>query len=86
MTKKFWTDWQKRIGETTEIRVYGNSDYCGGTFFNRTLVHKQDRILKLTFEENNVNIEFEEKSLDGSLVAKRSYTIHRKKIHSIKFQ
>lgn len=85
MTKKFWTDWQKRIGETTEIRVYNNGDYCGGTFFNHILVHKQDRILKLTFKKNNVNIEFEEKSPDGSLVAKRSHNIYRKKIHSIKF-
>ena len=86
MTKKFWTDWQKRIGETTEIRVYNNSDHYGRASFNHVLVHKQDRILKLTFEENNVNIEFEEKLLDGSLVAKRAYPIHRKKIHSIKFQ
>lgn len=67
MTKKFWADWQKRIGETTQIYIIEESVINGNKyrFSNallkyhpgfRTMPNKYDEIIKATFNGDIVTL------------------------------
>ena len=50
MTKKFWADWQNRIGETTNILlriVVFNPN--NGACYCRSVLRNEDKILKASF-------------------------------------
>jgi hypothetical protein len=62
MTKKFWADWQKRIGETKNIRLFYKSYNDDGTVYyhgNKTLLGVNDRLLKATFHKDTVDLVLE---------------------------
>ena len=62
MTKKFWADWQKRIGETKNIRLFYKSYNDDGTVYyygNKTLLEGNDRLLKATFHKDTVDLVLE---------------------------
>ena len=50
MTKKFWKDWQNRIGETTNIvlriAVFNPNN---GACYCRSVLRNEDKILKASF-------------------------------------
>lgn len=91
MTKKFWNDWQKRIGETKDILInciifnksktntyYHHilSDYCG-----------DDKILKASFHGDAVDLIIEKHGWgNGHYTVENDYlTLHRIEIDSIEF-
>lgn len=92
MTKKFWKDWQNRIGETKDILInhvvfnkanthtyYHHilSDYCG-----------EDKILKATFKGDIVDLIIEKHGWgNGHHIVENDYlTLSRTEIDSIIFK
>ena len=63
MTKKFWDDWQKRIGETYRIDLF-DSVKVDDKFYNRwnLLSHAfaDDKIIKATFNGDSVDLVIEQ--------------------------
>jgi len=91
MTKKFWADWQKRIGETKNIYLF--SKYHGNAFYGSYLLNDNDRLIKATFHEDEVNliierhtrvIDWHTRSLKHH-VENEYLTLHRNEIASIEF-
>ena len=58
MTKKFWNDWQNRIGETKQIYVYSGLSWSGYAQ-SHALLNTNDRIIKTTFYGDKVDLVIE---------------------------
>ena len=91
MTKKYWADWQKRIGETKNIYLF--SKYHGNTFYGSYVLNTNDRLIKATFhgdavdliiERHNKVIDWHTRSLKQH-VENEYTTLHRNEIASIEF-
>ena len=91
MTKKYWADWQKRIGETKNIWLF--SKYHGNAFYGSYVLNTNDRLIKATFhgdavdliiERHNEVIDWHTRSLRQH-VENEYLTLHRNEIASIEF-
>ena len=91
MTKKFWADWQKRIGETKNIWLF--SKYHGNAFYGSYVLNNNDRLIKVSFhgdevdlviERHNTVIDWHTRSLKQH-VENEYTTLHRTDIASIEF-
>ena len=91
MTKKYWADWQKRIGETKNIWLF--SKYHGNAFYGSYVLNTNDRLIKTTFhgdavdliiERHNRVIDWNTRSLKQH-VENEYTTLHRNEIASIEF-
>lgn len=88
MTKKFWKDWQNRIGETKGIKL----NYC---VFNKnnarcywhSVLGNEDKILKASFHGDAVDLTIERHwTKNGHYVVENEYlTVHRQEIKTIEF-
>ena len=90
MTKKFWKDWQNRIGETKNI-------YLGTCVFNKNSERwycycilstlYEDKILKTSFYGDAVDLVIERhRYVDGHWHIENEFlTLHRNEIKTIKF-
>ena len=84
MTKKFWADWQKRVGETKRI-------YQGRYYFLNNYEHP-NRFISFDFSKDTVNIAYEVLNWvigpngghNHSEIHK--ITLHRNDITTIKFR
>ena len=99
MTKKFWADWQKRIGETKNIYLFGKIYNGDGSFayyigkWPSPLLDEDDRLIKATFHNDVVDliIECHNRVLDWNTCSLKHHveneykTLHRDEIASIKF-
>ena len=92
MTKKFWRDWQNRIGETLDIyvldgRVFSNK--FGRYYYNSLyLVYYDSTILEAKFHGDVVDLKIERHfpTKDRHLVSENEYlTLHRNDIKTVKF-
>ena len=97
MTKKFWTDWQNRIGETKniylEICVFNKNN--GEYYYHNVLskLHDKDKILKAEFHGNTVDLIIERhkwvfgKNCNDHWNIENEYlTLHRTEIKTIQFR
>lgn len=91
MTKKYWADWQKRIGETKNVYLF--SKYHGNAFYGSYLLNDNDRLIKTTFhgdavdliiERHNRVIDWNTRSLKQH-VENEYLTLYRNEIASIEF-
>ena len=91
MTKKFWKDWQNRIGETKNIWLF--SKYHGNAFYGSYVLNTNDRLIKVTFHEDEVDliierhtqvIDWHTRSLKHH-VENEYLTLHRTEIANIEF-
>jgi hypothetical protein len=91
MTKKYWADWQKRIGETKNIWLF--SKYHGNAFYGSYVLNTDDRLIKATFhgdavdliiERHNRVIDWHTRSLKQH-VENEYLTLHRDEIATIQF-
>lgn len=87
MTKKFWNNWQIRIGETSQIRVYTGYSWAGyaEAYY---LLNKGDRIIKVDFHNDvaDMIIERHIKTISGHIHIENEYiTLHRNEIKTIEF-
>ena len=91
MTKKFWKDWQKRVGETKNIWLF--SKYHGNAFYGSYVLKSNDKLVKVKFHEDTVDliIERHKEVLDFNTrsikqyVENESLTLNRKDIATIYF-
>lgn len=90
MTKKFWNDWQKRVGETINIYIY---IYWNGLKIRRHsgILHElnDDKLIKATFHEDTVDLIIERHypTLNNIVHIENEYkTLHREDIATIKFK
>ena len=91
MTQKYWADWQKRIGETKNIWLF--SKYHGNAFYGSYLLNDNDRLIKTTFHEDEVNliIERHTRVIDWNTRSLKQHVeneylkLHRNEIASIEF-
>ena len=88
MTKKFWKDWQNRIGETKDIKLNccvfnKNNARC----YYHSVLGNEDKILKASFHGDAVDLTIERRwTKNGHYVVENEYlTIHRKEIKTIEF-
>lgn len=90
MTKKFWLDWQKRIGETKDIELNicvfnKNNARC---YYHSVLSSLyNDKILKASFHGDAVDLVIERHGWgNGHNVVENEYlTLHRIDIKTIEF-
>jgi len=92
MTKKFWNDWQNRIGETKNIYLNhfititnkGNRTYYYSILSN---VHGEDKILHASFHGDTVDLTIERHSWEnGHHTVENEYlTLNRTEIANIEF-
>ena len=91
MTKKYWADWQKRIGETKNIYLF--SKYHGNACYGNYLLDDNDRIIKTSFHGDIVDLVIERHTemIDWNTRSIKQHveneykTLHRNEIASIKF-
>ena len=85
MTKKFWNDWQKRVGETKQVYLsytsFGrklNTLWCARLLLNETFSDKDgnDRIISIKFNSNTVDMIIERKRRVIDLSSRRGYHYH----------
>lgn len=90
MTKKFWKDWQNRIGETKKIEL----NYCVFNKNNARCYHHsvlsfifEDKILKASFHGDAVDLIIERHGWgNGHYTVENEYlTLHRTEIKTVKF-
>lgn len=85
MTKKFWKDWQKRIGETKEIRSF----YIYGGIGGSLVGDLPFKIISATFNKDVVDLVLEETSLNVITnrhhVENRYISLNRKDISTVRF-
>jgi len=87
MTKKFWTDWQKRIGETKQILGFLPWGEVGGSLIG----YLPFKIISAKFNGNTVELVLETKSevFDKNgyhiHVENKYFTLNRKEIATIEF-
>ena len=96
MTKKFWKDWQKRIGETYSIDLF-NSVKVGEKLYNRwnllSHLYADDKIIEAKFNGDTVDLLIEKHSWvfgkginSGHLHTENLYvTLERTNIKNIEF-
>jgi hypothetical protein len=91
MTKKFWLDWQKRIGETKQI--YGWYENSKGKCVGGSLVgYLPFKILSAKFNDNIVDLKLEIKSEVWTFqgihthVENKYLTLHREDISTVEFK
>ena len=88
MTKKFWADWQNRIGETINIllRIAVFNPNNGACYY-RSVLGNEDKILKASFHGDAVDLTIERHwTKNGHYVVENEYlTIHRQEIKTIEF-
>lgn len=91
MTKKYWADWQKRIGETKNIYLF--SAFHDNAFYGHYVLDSNDRLLKASFhgdavdliiERHNTVIDWNTRLLKQH-VENEYKTLHRNEIASIEF-
>lgn len=91
MTKKFWKDWQNRIGETKNIELcsFITNKNNGRTYYHSLLsdIHGDDKILKTSFNGDSVDLVIERHGWgNGHHTVENEYlTLHRTEIENIKF-
>lgn len=97
MTKKFWADWQKRIGETKEIYVWCKWTRYDGVEIKRAggslIGYLPFKILSAKFNGDTVDLKLEvvdrvfSRSTWGfhNHVENKYYTLHRNDISQIVF-
>ena len=91
MTKKFWKDWQNRIGETVNISlnicVFNKNN--GRCYYHLVLSHVNgdDQILKASFHGDAVDLIIERHGWgNGHHTVENEYlTLHRTEIKNIEF-
>ena len=90
MTKKYWLDWQKRIGETKNIElfsVFSHDEYKMklGKVLNELA---EEKLIKAKFHKNTVDliIERHRPKLNGIHVENEYKTLHREDIANIIFK
>lgn len=90
MTKKFWKDWQNRIGETKDIElnvcVFNKNN--GRCYYHSVLSSVyNDKILKTSFHGDVVDLIIERHGWgNGHNVVENEYlTLHRTEINNIEF-
>lgn len=90
MTKKFWKDWQNRIGETKDIElnvcVFNKNN--GRCYYHSVLSSiYNDKILKASFHGDVVDLIIERHGWgNGHNVVENEYlTLHRTEINNIEF-
>ena len=91
MTKKYWADWQKRIGETKNIYLF--SKYHSNACYGNYLLDDNDRIIKTSFHGDIVDLVIERHTemIDWNTRSIKQHveneykTLHRNEIASIKF-
>lgn len=85
MTKKFWKDWQNRIGETKHILGFLPWGEVGGSLVG----YLPFRIISAKFNKNTVNLVLEETSFNPIThkhhVENRYLTLNRKEIATVEF-
>ena len=92
MTKKFWKDWQNRIGETKNIELHSfiTNKNNGRTYYHSVLsnIHGEDKILKATFKGDIVDLVIEKHGWgNGHHIVENDYlTLSRTEIDSIIFK
>ena len=99
MTKKFWADWRRRIGETKNIYLFGKIYNGDGSFayyvgkWPSPVLNENDRLIKVTFHNDAVDlvIERHNRVIDWNTCSIKQHveneykTLHRNEIASIKF-
>lgn len=90
MTKKYWLDWQKRIGETKNIELFSAFSHDEykiklGKVLNESA---KEKLIKATFHKNTVDliIERHKPKLNGIHVENEYKTLHREDIANIIFK
>lgn len=93
MTKKFWKDWQKRIGETKNIYLF--SKYHGNAFYGSYVLddYNGDFLINATFHGDTVDliIERHTRVIDWNTrslkphIENECLTLHRNEIATIEF-
>lgn len=86
MTKKFWNDWQKRVGETKEIKGFYICGGIGGSLVG----YLPFKIISAKFNGNIVDMVLEETSYNPISgrhhVENRYITLNRKDISTVRFK
>lgn len=96
MTKKFWNDWKRRIGETEQVYLKWDYSYDKRLRYSKKLLDlwTGEKILSVTFNKDTVNLLIERKDYVRDYSTKgyhydarnESVNIHRKDIISISFR
>ena len=86
MTKKFWNDWQKRIGETKQVylayKPYFEDRIENRLSYSRDLIGYRldkdgcDEIVSVKFDSNSVHFVISRKTLVTDLASRRGYHYH----------
>ena len=83
MTKKFWNDWQNRIGETKNI-------YLSKSYYK--VLRDKDKLIKATFHDDAVDLIIERHNWVISYTSAEHWhieneylTLHRDEIATIEF-
>lgn len=97
MTKKFWADWQKRIGETKNIYRFYKYKYSDGKIYLSkwpgSLLNSDDKLIKATFHGDAVDLVIERHNtvIDWNTCSLKQHveneylTLHRDEIATIEF-
>jgi hypothetical protein len=89
MTKKYWNDWQKRVGETKNIYLFFGQNGWRRKCYNGVLNELAgDILLKAEFHGNAVDLTIERwhHTLTRAMRIENEYlTLHREEIACIKF-
>ena len=96
MTKKFWVDWQKRIGETKNIQKFYRFEYSDGKIYLSKsycgVLNDKDKLIKATFHGDAVDLVIERHnwvisytSADHWHIENEYLTLHREEIANIEF-
>ena len=89
MTKKFWKDWQNRIGETKNIELcsFVTNKNNGRTYYHSVLSNGEDKILKASFHVDSVDLVIERHGWGNghNTIENEYFTLHRTEIDSIEF-
>lgn len=99
MTKKFWKDFQNRIAEIKNIYLFGKICNADGSFSHyigkwpSPLLNENDRLIKATFDNNNVVLVIERHTKVFNWqthrhiehIAHEYKALHREEIATIKF-
>ena len=92
MTKKFWNDWQKRIGETKNTWLF--SKYHGNAFYGSYVLNSNDRLIKVSFHGDEVDLVIERHTevIDLNTRSLKQHveneykTLHRKDLATVEFK
>lgn len=93
MTKKFWADWQSRIGETKAIYIASNVD-GNSTKYRYNIFHRRcDKIIYIHFIGDYVQMTIERESVhfnsrtwsETRHYQNYNYKLHRTEIISVDF-